>query len=167
MEELEAMSPCADGLAFARQCGSLKEAWDTCPEPGWLLWFARRKEIISKPQAVTIAVAAAAHVLPLYERKYPDDQRPRKALAVATQWLQNPTKEAAAAAKASADAAYAAYAYAAKAVYAGAANAADAAANANAADAAAYAAAAYANAEKDEKLWQGDKIREVLGNPKL
>jgi hypothetical protein len=146
IDDLAAMSPCADGLAFARKCGSLKRAWATCREPSWLFWFAQRTKIIDKPQAIELAVAFAERVLPLYERKYPDDLRPRKALEAAKKWLKAPTEENRTAA-ASADAC-AATAYA----VADAANADD---------------AAYAAAKNEEKKWQCDKIREVLGNPFL
>ncbi len=106
---------------------------------------------MTKKQNVEIAIFAAKEVLGLFEEKYPDDDRPRKAIEAAENWLKNPTSENAApayaAADAAADAAAAAAAYAAADAYA--AYAADAAADAAAAAYAAadaYAAAAAADA---------------------
>jgi len=101
--------------------------------------------LMSHKQKVKYALFAAEQVLDIFEKKYPEDDRPRKAIEAAKAWLKNPCKETADAAANAADAAADA-----------AANAADAAANAayaaaNAAYAAAYAAyvanaAAYAAA---------------------
>ena len=71
-------------------------------------------------ELVSLAVEAAELVLPIFEREYPKDGRPRKAIEAAKAWLKNPSdKTADAAAHAAhaaynaadaADAAYAAYA---------------------------------------------------------
>jgi hypothetical protein len=60
--------------------------------------------------SVELAVWCAEQVLPIYEGKHPDDQRPRKAIEAARAWLAEPTEEhrKAAAAYAAAAAAYAA-----------------------------------------------------------
>ena len=79
-----------------------------------------------KPDSVAMAIYSAELVIGEYEKRYPDDKRPRRAIEAAKAWLENPTEENRAAANA-ASAAYAAYA-------------------ANAAKAAAYAAYAAANA---------------------
>ena len=91
---------------------------------------------MNKRQKVQYAVFAAEQVLHIFEDKHPDDDRPRKAIEAAKNYIKNPTRKnkAAAAATTAADAA----AYAATA--AAAATAADAAAYA------AYAATAYATA---------------------
>ena len=82
---------------------------------------------MNKKQNVLYAIFAAEQVISIYEKKYPKDSRPRKAIEAAKRYIKNPckkTKAAANAAYAAANAAYAAYtAYAAYA----AANAADAA----------------------------------------
>ena len=81
-----------------------------------------------KPDSVAMAIYSAELVIGEYEKRYPDDKRPRRAIEAAKAWLENPTEENRAAYAASAaSAAYAAYA-------------------ANAAKAAAYAAYAAANA---------------------
>jgi len=100
----------------------------------------------TKKQKTQYAIFAAEQVIEIYENKYPDDDRPRKAIEAAKAYLDRPTSKnkkaahaAAYAAHASAAAATAAYAYA----YAAAAYA---AAYASAAATAAYAYAAYASA---------------------
>ena len=95
---------------------------------------------------VKYAIYAAECVIDIYEKKYPDDNRPRKAIEAAKKCIENPNEEnklaASYAAYASYAASYAAYAsYAASNAAADAADAAYAAANA-AANAAAYAASA-------------------------
>ena len=103
------------------------------------------KHLLKKEQSVKIAIYTAEKVIDVFEKKYPNDDRPRKAIEAAKAWLKEPTgtnrAAAKAAANAAANAADAANAYdaAANAAYA----AVYAAAAANAADAA-NAAAAYA-----------------------
>jgi hypothetical protein len=101
----------------------------------WANWLLVR--FMTHEQKVKYAIFAAEQVIDIYEKKYPGDDRPRKAIEAARNYLKDKSlknKNAAATAAYAADAA-AAYA------------AADAAAAAAyAADAAAYAAAAYAAA---------------------
>ena len=114
----------------------------------WANWLIVR--VMNKKQKVQYAIFAAEQVIDIYEKKYPTDDRPRKAIEAAKEYLAHPSVKnktaayaagytyysvAADAAAAAADAAYAAatatYAAAAYAAYAAAAYA-------------AYAAAAYA-----------------------
>ena len=115
----------------------------------WANWLVVR--LMDKPQKVKYAIFAAEQVIDIFEKKYPNDNRPRKAIEAAKGYLKSPTTETKAAAYAAyaADAAYAAYAaatYAAATYAADAAAAAYAAAATYAADAAAYAAVAAAYA---------------------
>jgi hypothetical protein len=96
-------------------------------------WYADKKK--RKMVCVAFAILCAEAVLQHFEKDYPADDRPRKAIEAAKAYLKNPTVRAADAAARTADAAYAAYAaYAARTAYAAA----------YAADAAAYAADAAA-----------------------
>ena len=108
----------------------------------WANWLIVR--VMTRPQYLAYAIFAAEQVIDSYEKKYPDNKRPREAIEAAKKVLENDTeKNRAAAADAYADAAYADDAAAAAAAYAAAAYT-DATA-AYAADAAAtYAADAYA-----------------------
>ena len=51
------------------------------------------REIDLKPLSVEYVIGCARHVLPNYEQKYPDDDRPRKAIEAAERWLKEPTEE--------------------------------------------------------------------------
>ena len=120
----------------------------------WANWLIVR--FMSNEQKVQYAIYAAEQVIDIYEKKYPDDDRPRKAIEAAKNYLKDKSLEnknaAYAAAAAAVDAAYAAvdaaYAAAAAAAYAAYTAYAAAAAAAYAAVDAAYAAYA-ADARKD------------------
>ena len=120
----------------------------------WASWLLTR--LFDKTNNVKYAVYSAELVLPIFEKKHPKDDRPRKAIEAAKNWLANPTNAAAAAA-----AAYAA-AYAA-ADAADAAYAAYVAADVDAADAAASAAyAAYAAADVDADAAAAYAYRKII-----
>jgi len=160
-EQIKSLGPCSSG--WNKYCEKertedleqlLLEANEDNPANArWLF-----TKLMTKNQCIEIAIYSAREVLDIFEKKYPKDERPRKAIEAAEKYLTNPTKEnrayAAYAAYAAydADAAYAAYAaYAADAAYASYAAAYAAgsyaadAAGSYADDAAAYAAdAAYA-----------------------
>ena len=76
--------------------------------------------LMGKTQKGKYAIFAARSVLKIFEDRYPEDKRPRKAIEAAEKWLAEPTEENRRAAANAANAAYAA------------ANAADAAAAAGA-----------------------------------
>ena len=104
----------------------------------WANWLIVR--IMDYKQRVQYAVFAAEQVLDIFEKKYPNDKRPREAIEAAKKCIDNPSDE-------NKKAAYAAYA----AAYVAAAYAADDAADAayvaaDAAYAAAYVAYAVAAA---------------------
>jgi hypothetical protein len=125
----------------------------------WANWMLTR--IFDKTQNIKYAIFAAEQVIGIYEKDYPKDDRPRKAIEAAKDYLK---KSNANAADYAADyaAAYADYAAANAADYAAdyaayaaayAAYAADPAANAaDAADAAAYAADAANAAEIKQEI---------------
>jgi hypothetical protein len=140
---LKEKSACSDGMAWFLSQKKTEDidvlkALIKADELDWANWLICR--VMDKPNCVRYAIFAALEVISIYEKKYPDDKRPRKAIEAAQAWLDNPfdkTKNAAY---------YAATAYsAADDAYSSAA--ADAAAySAAAADAAAYSAAAAAAA---------------------
>ena len=111
----------------------------------WANWLIVR--VMDYKLYVSYAVFAAEQVIDIYEKKHPEDKRPRKAIEAAKKCIKDPSEKNKRAAVAAADAA--AYAYADVAAYAAYATAyadaaADAAAYAYAADAAYTAAVAYA-----------------------
>ena len=60
----------------------------------WANWFIVR--IMNREQRIKYAIFAAEQVLYIYEEKYPDDNRVRKAIDNAKKCLINPNKDAAA-----------------------------------------------------------------------
>jgi len=118
--------------------------------PSWARWLFTH--LMTSQQRREIAIYAAEQVLPLFEKRYPNDNRPRAAIEAARRVLENDTAETRQAARnAAADAAYAAYA------------AADAAVAAyDAAAAVAYAAYAYDAAAKARKGMQEAIIKEAV-----
>ena len=142
IEQLERLRPCSEAVAWARTQPSLHMAWNKCERSDWLMWFLKKKSLLTKKQSVKIAIVCAQRVLANFEERHPNDTRPREAINAASKWLRNPSEANQNAADAAADAAYAAAAAAATAY---AATAAATAATATAATAA-YAAAAYAAA---------------------
>ena len=103
--------------------------------------------IMNKKQLVNYAIFAAEQVLDIYEKKCPKDNKPRKAIKSAKEYLRNPCKKTEdAAAHAAAHAAKAAYS-AAKAAY----------------DDASYAAYFAAEAEADATI-KRNKLLNILNN---
>jgi immunity protein 5 of polymorphic toxin system len=164
-ELLTKLGACPEAVIWAKG-KSLLEVWKQCERADWLLWLCGRmvgkKGWPTREEIVLVSCDIAETVLPLFEKKYPEDKRPREAIEVARAWATCPKSDKkkaaayAAAAYAAADAYAAAAAYAAgyaaapyaaaAAAYAAAAYAAYAAADADAAAAAYVAAAAYAAA---------------------
>ena len=138
-EWLKSLNPCTDGFVWWCRYGErdpikFLEAGFEGDHWNYRCWLMIR--LLSKANQVKIAIYSAKSVLPIFEKKYPDDDRPRKAIAAAD--------AAAAAAAYAVDAAT----YSADAVayaYAAAAYAADAAAYAAHAADAAYAAGKNSN----------------------
>jgi len=105
----------------------------------WTSWLIVR--IMNRKQCIQYSVYAAKQVLKNFEKKHPDDKRPREAIDAAQKCIENDTKKNRAAAYA---------AYASSAAYAAAAYAAAYAAYASSSAYAAY--ASYAAAKKRMKL---------------
>jgi hypothetical protein len=135
-------------------------------------WFTNEKKV--RLVRVAFAILCAESVIAIYEKHYPNDDRPRQAIEAARKYLKKPTNAYAANADAAAAAAYAAYA--AYAAANAAANAAYAAYAAAYAAANAYAAAAYAayaadaadaaNASIDFAELAREAVRMVVGGQK-
>ena len=152
-EWLKEHSACVEGYKWSqthenRELGPFIKALLDADHWPWANWVVVR--CMNKKQNVQYAVFAAEQVIEIFERKYPDDKRPRQAIEAARAYIDNPCAKtkayaSAAYAAASASAASAAYAAASAAYAAAYAAAADAyAAAVYAADAAASAYAAYA-----------------------
>jgi hypothetical protein len=165
---LKRLKACGDGIEFYKKVGQPDNIQD-CVKLAiennnyrYANWFITR--ILKKLELVKYAVFAAEQVLYLYENKYPDDDRPRKAIEAAKKYINDPSSEnassaastsaSAAASSASASSAAAAYASAVYASASAAASSASAAAEASSAAASSASAAAEAasNAELKTKI---------------
>ncbi len=138
-----------DGISAVKKLIKLKKL-------NWANWLITR--LLTHEQQIKYAIYAAEQVIEIYEKKYPDDKRPRNVIDAAKKYLAEPSDGNKHAVAYAADAAIAAdaanAAYAAAIAAASAAYAAYAATSA-AASAAAYAAAAAAgaaNAAKKTKI---------------
>jgi len=151
-DEIKKLKPCTDAYKWYLENEAANEDLPSLllktntKNPSWSRWLFTR--LMNVKQRGMLAVFAAEQALPIFEKKYPEDNRPRKAIEAAKAVIENDTVGTRAAADAAAyAAAYAAAdaaADAAAAAYAAADAAAASAAAAYAADAAAYAAAADA-----------------------
>ena len=118
---LEEKKACAEGRVwFGRQkkteAVEVLQALIEEDQLDWANWTIVR--VMTRPQYMAYAIYAAEQVLPIYEKKYPGNDKPRKAIEAAKAVLVNDTKETRADAAAAYDAAYAAAAvYAAAAAY--------------------------------------------------
>ena len=156
---LKKLGACSDAVAFADKYDSTQAAWDACPRGDWLLWLLGRLagpvDSDSRKKLVGVCAEIAELVLPIFEKRRPNDKRVRECIETCKRYAIgqatiDEVRTARSAAAAAYDAAYAAAADAA-AAYAAAAATTIASADADAAAAyaayAAYAAAAYSAAD--------------------
>ena len=57
----------------------------------WCNWLLTR--LMTHKQKVQLAVFAAEQVIQFFEKKYPNDDRPRKAIEAAKEWIKDPSEE--------------------------------------------------------------------------
>jgi len=168
IDRIKKMHACGDAVGWLteRNYPTLQEAWNACERGDWMLWYAGRQsgqpDSPSRRRLVACACACARVSLHLFGAKYPDDNRPRRAIEAAEAWARGDAdapssldvRSAAYAASAAANVAYAASA---------AANAANAAYAAAHAASAAYTAASAANAAEPRQA--ADIVREHYPSP--
>jgi hypothetical protein len=182
IDRVAAMGACHEALKWLREAGhpTLEAAWAACPDASWLLWLAARCEPLrssarwsDERRPLVLAACACARVaLPVFEARYPFDDRPRRCIETTEAWcrgaatredVQSDLRAADAAVEAARDAYAAAYAaYAASVAYA-----ADDADAASAASAHAVYAAAAARAGRDCHRRMCAAIRAILPVPVL
>ena len=111
-KRLRALGACSDGKDYVvNNCphtDSIKVVEWLIKEDklDWANWLIVR--VMERKQYLAYAIYSAEQVIDIYEKKYPDDKRPRNAIKAAEKVLKNDTKKNRAAA-AAASAAYAAY----------------------------------------------------------
>ena len=115
-QDLRKWGVCVDGFRWWKDNGSesaCKTVFKKLIEAerfGDIRWLLKRL-FETKEESVKVAIYAAELIIDIFEEKYPEDNRPRKAIEAATNWLDKPNKAnetAAHAADAAADAADAA-----------------------------------------------------------
>lgn len=108
VEYLEQLGACEEGVrAFERQklrdTKLVLEAMTEADKWDWFRWLVVR--LMTKKQNVQWAIFCAEQVLPILEKHYPKDNRPRLAIEAASNLLKEPTSKNAASAAAAAAAA--------------------------------------------------------------
>ena len=90
-EQFDRIDNCQESLDYVASQPSLADAWENCERPDWLLAFARKARIASKEQFVRIAIGEAEAVLHIWTTRFPDDDRPQKAIQAAKDWIDDQT----------------------------------------------------------------------------
>jgi len=68
----------------------IANAPDDASAVDWTLWLLWR---IDRPRCHRLRALCALHVLPIFEARYPNDQRPRKSIEAQIAYAANPTAE--------------------------------------------------------------------------
>jgi len=102
---LVTLTPCTKVLTKVREYSEPQTAWDAWDNGDDMLWVLH-KTGGDRSRIVLCVCAIAERVLPIFERRFPADDRPRKAIEAARRYASNPTEENKQAADAAADAAY-------------------------------------------------------------
>src|SRR3990167_3174397 len=87
---------CSDGkewvLGIVGEGMTLRDLLPKFDRGDWMLWTLRHAETLTKFQYVELAVICAKPVLHIFEKKYPQDDRPRRAIEAAVEYAKNPTE---------------------------------------------------------------------------
>lgn len=90
--DLRRLGACAPLVKWAQGYPDFRAAWAACERGDWMLWIAgrvagefgsdaRRPLVLASCECDRIGVA-------VWERKYPDDRRPRVAIEIAEAWAR-------------------------------------------------------------------------------
>jgi len=109
VERIKKLKPCQDGYDWYLEhgCSDLLTTLLRVNKsnPSWARWLFTK--LMTNKQNVEIAIFSAEQVLNIFEKKYSNDDRPRKAILAAKRYLKVPTLQNKTNADAAADAAYA------------------------------------------------------------
>ena len=87
--QLRALSACKEAVVWSKG-RTFAEAWQQCKRADWMLWLCGKMcgapGWPTQQQIVLLACECAESSLPLFEQRYPNDQRPRKAIEAARAW---------------------------------------------------------------------------------
>ena len=104
IDGMEPIGACMSAIDKANKYDNPQLAWDNWDDGSELLWTIIRIKY-DRPTLIQCVCEIAGHVLETYEKKYPGDDRPRKAIEAARKVAEDDTEEN----RAAADAACAAY----------------------------------------------------------
>ena len=79
---------CPEGIAWVKKQNitSDSQAWRELHRSDWMIWLTEKRGIWNKLDPTKLRLFAcdcAEQALPIYEKDYPDDKRPRKAVETA------------------------------------------------------------------------------------
>jgi len=169
-ELLVPLGACIEAVEWAKKYRTGNAAWKACKRGDWMLWYCGKNAGPVGDERRKLLVLAACEcarlALPIWQNRYPDDNRVEVCLDTAEKWARGEaTIEALQVSRRNCYASYAAafsaaYASADASAYASADASADAAASASsAADASAYAAASYAAAAAAYAAYASDRSK--------
>lgn len=75
------LDACAKACDYAETHATLQAAWDACERGDWMAWLLDRADIDRRAKVGCLADVAAL-VLPIYEKRYPNDSRVRDCIEV-------------------------------------------------------------------------------------
>ena len=119
LEKIKSMDPCSEGYVwyqenFPQKTNKVIDILNSLVSENklnWANWLIVR--CLTRKQKIQYAIFAAEQAIETYEKKHPDDERPRKAIEAAKEYSKTPSVEnkfaAASASAAAYDAASAAY----------------------------------------------------------
>ena len=98
LEFLKKHNACSEGMKFVKENNLIGlESTDfiekliELKKLQWANWLTVR--VLCKIDNVKYAVYAAEHVIDIFEKEYPDDDRPRKAIKAAKAYIANPRQK--------------------------------------------------------------------------
>jgi len=95
-EWLQEKTACVEGVEWWKGCGETNgkkvvEKLVGADKLDWANWLIVR--IMDRPQVIRYSIFAAEQVIDTYEKKYPDDKRPRLAIEATKKVLEADTEE--------------------------------------------------------------------------
>ena len=99
LEKIKSMDPCSEGYAwylknFPQKTNKVIDILNSLVSENklnWANWLIVR--CLTRKQKIQYAIFAAEQVIETYEKKHPDDERPRKAIEAAKEYSKTPSVE--------------------------------------------------------------------------
>ena len=93
-KKLEALGACREAVEWSAQYGDdFQRAWNECHRGDWMLWLLGKlsgtPESDSRKKLVLACCEVARTALPIFEVRYPNDSRPRKAIETAESYANS------------------------------------------------------------------------------